>query len=138
MSKFWITCLLLIPIISGCSEPTTTFTNEIESAWVDASTEWGDAQGSQLSYVDSGTSIHLDLGWYTNPSDNNTWTMGYIDEFTYENGTLTGTYSSFQNSDSDELFSITLTFSYASGTLTVVCNAGGVLGQKTLTLTSAT
>ena len=137
MSKLLVVCLFLVLILSGCSEPTTIFTNEIESDWLDASTEWSDAQGSQLSYVDTGTNIHLDLGWYTDPSDNNTWIMGFIAEFTYENGTLTGTYSSFQNSDSDELFSITLTFSYASGTLTVVCTAGGVLGQKTLSLTPA-
>ena len=60
--------------------------------------------------------------------------MGFIEEFSYSGGKLTGEYTSFQNSDSTEKFTITITFSYSEPNLTAVVVADGVLGNKTLNL----
>ncbi len=117
--------------VFGCKEAPTVLTNEINADWIEVSTEWTDSDDSQLSYVVSGSSNHLDIAWYTNPSDT---IMGFIEEYTYSNGKLEGTYTSFENTDPDEEFDISLTFSYAAPTLTVGVVADGVLGNKTLYL----
>lgn len=129
--------LAMVIFVSGCEDASSVYTNEIEGGWVDIATEWTDLNSSQLSYVDDGTDIWLDLGWYTDPPTNSVWIMGFIEEFTYSEGVLTGKYTSFGNPDSDEKFNITITFSYAAPTLTAVIIAGGVLGNKTLNLTPA-
>lgn len=132
-----IVFLSLIFLMIGCDGETIVQNAPIEADWVDADTEWTDDDYSQLSYVDDGTDIWLDIGWYTDPPTNSNWIMGNIREFSYSGDTLTGKYTSHQNSDADEKFSITITFSYASPKLTAVVVAGGVLGNKTLVLTPA-
>lgn len=128
--------LSLIFIFVGSEDGKKIYINEIKDGWVDVSTEWTDVNDSQLSYVDDGTDIWIDLGWYTDPLDLNTWIMGYIEEYTYTEGKLTGKYTSHQNLDLSK-HSITITFSYASPKLTAVVVAGGVLANKTLVLTQA-
>lgn len=127
----------LIFFIISCESETNTLNHPIEADWVNASREWTDINNSQLSYVDDGTDIWLDLGWYRDPPTNSDWMMGFIEEFSYSGGKLTGEYTSFQNSDSTEKFTITITFSYSEPNLTAAIIAGGALGTKTLVLTPA-
>lgn len=127
----------MVIFISGCEDGPQVYTNEIEGGWVDVDTEWEDANYSQLSYVDDGTDIWIDLGWFTDPPTNSNWMMGYIDEFTYSEGVLTGKYTSTDNADPTEEFDISITFSYSTPTLTAVIVADGVFGNKTLNLTPA-
>ena len=127
----------LIFFIISCESETNTLNHPIEADWVNASRKWTDINNSQLSYVDDGTDIWLDLGWYRDPPTNSDWMMGFIEEFSYSGGKLTGKYTSFQNSDSTEKFSITITFSYSEPNLTAAIVAGGALGTKTLVLTPA-
>ena len=124
----------MVIFISGCKESPIVYTSEIKGGWVDVDTEWEDSNDSQLSYVDDGTDIWIDLGWYRDaPTTHLDWIMGYIEEFTYSEGVLTGKYTSHQNPDLSE-HDITITFSYAAPTLTAVVVADGVLGNKTLNL----
>ncbi|MGB4406831.1 MAG: hypothetical protein WBI82_08240 [Sphaerochaeta sp.] len=125
----------VVIMVSGCEDSPTVYTNEIDGEWVDVDTEWTDSDFSQLSYVDDGTDIWIDLGWYTDaPTTHSDWIMGFIKKFNYNDGVLTGKYTSYQNADSNEEFNITITFSYADPTLTAVVVADGVLGNKTLIL----
>ena len=124
----------VVMMVSGCEDSPTVYTNEIDGGWVDVDTEWTDSDFSQLSYVDDGSSNHVDIAWYTDPSDAGTWIMGYIKQFNYNDGVFTGKYTSYQNAASSEQFNITITFSYDEPTLTAVVVADGVLGNKTLDL----
>jgi len=125
----------MVVLGSGCEDAPTVYTNEINADWVDVDTGWTDSNGSQLSYVDDGTNTWIDLGWYEETVPANTdWIMGYINEFNYNEGVLTGKYTSDQNDDTAEEFDITITFSYADPTLTAVIVANGILGNKTLNL----
>ncbi len=127
----------MVLLVSSCEEASQDSTNEINADWVDDATEWTDSNDSQLSYVDDGTDIFIDLGWYEETVPPNTdWIMEYIDEYTYSEGVLTGKYTSFENPDLSE-YAITITFSYAAPTLTAVVVADGVLGNKTLNLIAA-
>ena len=124
----------VVIMVSGCEDSPTVYTNEIVGGWVDVAKEWTDSNDSQLSYVDDGTDIWIDIGWDTVPSDAGTWIMGYIKQFNYNDGVFTGKYTSYQNAASSEQFNITITFSYDEPTLTAVVVADGVLGNKTLDL----
>jgi len=84
----------MVIYISGCEDAPIVYANEIKGGWVDIDTEWTDSNSSQLSYVDDGTDIWIDLGWYRDPPTNADWIMGYIEEFTYSEGVLTGKYTS--------------------------------------------
>ena len=124
----------IVILVSSCADSPTVYTNEIQGGWVDVDTEWEDSDDSQLGYVDDGTDIWIDLGWYRDAPTNLDWIMGYIEEFTYSEGILTGKYTSHQNPDLSE-HDITITFSYSAPTLTARIVADGVLGNKTLNLT---
>jgi len=128
----------VVIMVSGCEDSPTVYTNEIVGGWVDVDTEWTDSDDSQLSYVDNGTDIWIDIGGYTDaPTTHSDWIMGFINEFTYSDGVLTGKYTIDQNADSSEGFNITITFSYDDPTLTAVVVADGVVGNKTLNLIPA-
>ena len=130
--------LAMVFLVAGCEDVPKVYTNEIKGGWVDIDMEWEDSTDpdeSHLSYVPGSSGNHLDIGWNTIPSDSNSWIMGYIEEYTYSEGALIGKYTSHQNPDLSE-HDITITFSYTTPTLTAVVVAGGVLGNKTLSLTA--
>ena len=137
---FVVVFIALIMTVSGCKE--AILTNEIDADWVSVDKEWKDSvdqDKAHLSYVDGTPPAHLDIMWNDTPSDSNAEIFGYIDTFTYKNGTLHGKYTSDDNVGNENTeYDITLTFSYSSPILTVEVDADGVIGKRTLTLISAT
>lgn len=123
--------ILALTMLSSCD-----LFNSGDMDWLETSREWTDEDDSQLSFLDQ-EDTPIDIGWYTDPNDRDTWVMGFISDYTYSGGTLEGTYTSFQNDDSDEEFNITIDFTYSGGILTAVVDADGVLGNKTLNLEPA-
>ncbi len=130
--------IFLVLVISGCDNG--ILTNEIKAGWVDDAKEWEDSTDpdkAHLSYVDQGSSVHLDIAWNDTPLDPSAEIFGKIISFTYSEGFLDGKYTSDDNADGDEEFNIFITFSYSAPFLKAVVDADGVLGNKTLTLTAA-
>ncbi|MGH0053238.1 MAG: hypothetical protein ACQ5SW_07620 [Sphaerochaetaceae bacterium] len=119
MAKRGILFLLIIGLflIVGCDGTPVSTTLE----WTTVATEWTNDDDGQLSYVDHlDGSAHIDLGWYTDPSDTNTWQMCFLDSDDYEvaNNVLTGKYT--YNGDTVETFyDIVITFNYNENTNTV-------------------
>jgi len=148
-SRLWLKIfgiLILVLLTASCDLLNDGLPTDEEGALTveevrSISTEWTDENDSQLSFVelleDPGK-YYLDIGWYTDPENTDTWIMGFIEEdaYTVSGSTLAGVYTSFQNGEgNDEVpYDITIEFSYADDVLTAVIDANGILGNKTLQL----
>lgn len=133
-----VTLVLLVGCKEGSPPPGIS-----DADWMKISTTWMDADSNEFSYVPSGDGDgHIDIQY--NPSDTVQYRC-YIEEFTYANNRLTGTYTYFDTESALQgPFDVTIDFSYASasGVLTLVYSGqgtgGDVLNGITMNLTVPT
>lgn len=135
MGKKVVLILLLVGllVLVGCEEGTPALNLGPLAAenWVQIDTHWEDGAGNSFAYVydsdadDAHIDIHVNVG-----SDN---LICYIDEFDYENGEVTGTYTYFDNDPNGSTlqgpFEVTMEFSYSSNVLTITYTGTGASGD---------
>jgi len=125
-------------VLVGCEEGVTPPNEVIDQSWVLMSTSWEDAAGNSFSYMNNSgddylIDIHVISGSYN--------IICYIEEFNYENEQVIGTYTYFDPLDSEierGPIDVAMTFSYASGALTITYTGPGttydILDGVTMTL----
>jgi hypothetical protein len=123
--------LVTLVILIGCVEDIPA--PELSDAdWIKISTMWTDSDYNEFSYVPSDEGGHIDI--------ESVGYRCYIEEFSYANNQLSGSYTYFDSeSELQGPYDVTITFSYASGVLTVSYSEQGtekgVLDGVTMHLT---
>lgn len=141
MAKKGILVLMMVAlmVLVGCEEGDPQFNEIINQSWVQDGSYWEDGVGNSFAYVDdSAGDYHIDIHYKDGEVDY----LCYIEEFNYENGQVVGTYTYFDPLDSDSTLrgpiSVTMSFSYAGGTLTITYSGPGtpydVLDEVTMNL----
>jgi len=131
MAKKGILVLMMVAlmVLVGCEEGNPEVTEIIDQSWVQDGSYWADGAGNSFSYMydESEDNYWIDIHCMDGGNDY----LCYIDEFTFTNGQVVGTYTYFDPLDSDSTLrgpiSVTMSFSYAGGTLTITYSGPGTL-----------
>jgi hypothetical protein len=131
MAKKGILVLMMLALVMlvGCEEGDPRFNEVIDQDWVQDGSYWEDDNGNSFAYMydESEDNYWIDIHCMDGGNDY----LCYIDEFNYENGQVVGTYTYHDPVDGESTlrgpFSVTITFSYASETLTVNYSGPGTL-----------
>ena len=130
MAKKGILVLMMVAlmVLVGCEEGDPQFNEVIDQNWVQDGSYWEDGVGNAFAYVDdSAGDYHIDIYYKDGEVDY----LCYIEEFNYENGQVVGTYTYNDPLDGVDTLrgpiSVTMTFSYAGGTLTITYSSPGTL-----------
>lgn len=147
MVKKGVLILLLVSlfVLVGCEEgsPAPNLGPLAAADWVQIDTHWDDGAGNSFAYVydSDADDAHIDIHVISGSDD----IICYIEEFNYQNGQVVGTYTYHDPLDSNILrgpIDVTMTFSYASGTLTITYSGPGttydILDDVIMILTPAT
>jgi len=107
-----------------------------DADWIKISTMWTDSDDNEFSYVSSDEGGHIDIQY--NESEEIGYRC-YIPEYSFANNQLIGAYTYHDSKGLQGPYDVTITFSYASGVLTVSYSEQGtekgVLDGVTMHLT---
>jgi len=128
--------LVTLVILIGC-EGVIPAPGLSDADWIKISTMWTDSKDNEFSYVSSDEGEHIDIQY--NESEEIRYRC-YIPEYSFANNQLIGAYTYFDSeSELQGPYDVTITFSYASGVLTVSYSEQGtekgVLDGVTMHLT---
>ena len=129
MAKKGILVLMMVAlmVLVGCEEGDPQINEVIDQSWVQDGSYWEDVSGNSFAYMFDADAddYFIDIHCLVGSVDY----LCYIEEFNYENGKVVGTYTYFDPLDSENALrgpiSVTMTFSYASGTLTITYSGPG-------------
>ncbi len=119
--------MLALMVLVGCEEGNPRFNEVIDQNWVLDGSRWEDSAGNSFSYLydEAEENYFIDIHCMDGSVDY----LCYIDEFNFSDGQVVGTYTYFDPLDSDSALrgpiSVTLSFSYAAGTLTITYSGPG-------------
>ena len=130
MAKKGILVLMMVAlmVLAGCEEGDPQITEIIDQSWVQDGSYWEDGAGNSFAYMydESGDDYSIDI--HCMDGGNNY--LCYIEDFNYEDGQVVGTYTYFDPLVPDTIrgpISVTMSFSYAGGTLTITYSGPGTL-----------
>ncbi len=120
--------MLALMVLAGCEEGDPQITEIIDQSWVQDGSYWEDGAGNSFAYMydESGDDYSIDI--HCMDGGNNY--LCYIEDFNYEDGQVVGTYTYFDPLVPDTIrgpISVTMSFSYAGGTLTITYSGPGTL-----------
>jgi len=131
MAKKGILVLMMVALMMlvGCEEGDPRFNEIINQSWVQDGSYWEDGAGNSFAYMydEIEDNYFIDIHCMDGSNDY----LCYIDEFNYQNGQVVGTYT--YNDPLDGVgtlrgpISVTMTFSYAGGTLTITYSSPDTL-----------
>lgn len=131
MAKKGILVLMMVAlmVLVGCEEGDPRFNEIINQSWVQDGSYWEDGAGNSFAYMydEIEDNYFIDIHCMDGSNDY----LCYIDEFNYQNGQVVGTYT--YNDPLDGVgtlrgpISVTMTFSYAGGTLTITYSSPDTL-----------
>lgn len=131
MAKKGILVLMLVAlmVLVGCEEGNPEVTEIIDQSWVQDGSYWEDGAGNSFAYMydEIEDNYFIDI----HCMDGGINYLCYIDEFNFADGQIVGTYTYFDPLDSDSTLrgpiSVTMSLSYAGGTLTITYSGPGTL-----------
>lgn len=131
MAKKGILVLMMVAlmVLVGCEEGNPEVTEIIDQSWVQDGSYWEDGAGNSFAYMydEIEDNYFIDI----HCMDGGINYLCYIDEFNFADGQIVGTYTYFDPLDSDSTLrgpiSVTMSLSYAGGTLTITYSGPGTL-----------
>lgn len=131
MAKKGILVLMMVAlmVLVGCEEGDPQFNEIINQSWVQDRSYWEDGAGNSFAYMYDEIEDRYFIDIHC--MDGGINYLCYIDEFNFADGQIVGTYTYFDPLDSDSTLrgpiSVTMSLSYAGGTLTITYSGPGTL-----------
>lgn len=132
MAKKGILVLMMVALMVqvGCEEGDPQFNEIINQSWVQDGSYWEDGAGNSFAYMydEIEDNYFIDIHCMDGGNDY----LCYIDEFNFADGQIVGNYTYVDPLETEETISrgpisVTMTFSYAGGTLTITYSGPGTL-----------